>query len=421
MKRAIIAALVAFSLTTHAQTRPTRPNYEFINGKWFDGQRFVSKTFYSVNGLLTSRKPSSVDHIFDLTGKYVVPPFGEAHNHNLNWSSDLQFERVKNKYLAAGVFYVKNPNSLLRVKADTDAHINSPTTIDAVLANGGLTASGGHPIEIVSSERGFRPGDGEGGFYYVIDSAADLKRKWPSIKAGKPDFIKTYLLYSEEYAKRKNDKAYDGWKGLDPSVLQIIVQRAHKDGLRVSTHVESAIDFHNALLAGADEINHMPGFRPDRNDTSSYKNLKQYEISESDARLAKWKHVVVVTTLGEALEMTFNDKFDEQGRLALRGLLVRNLQLLASHGVSIAIGSDDYRGTSLEEALSIAKVKAFDNPTLLRMWCETTASAIFPKRRIGRLKEQYEASFLVLTKNPLDDFQNVKTIELRVKQGVLLP
>jgi len=331
MKRALILALVALSFTTHAQT-PERPSFEFINGRWFDGQNFVSKTFYSVNGLLTSRKPSHVDRTFDLTGKYVVPPFGEAHNHNLDWSSDAQFERVKNRYLAAGVFYVKNPNSLLRSKALTNAHINSPTTVDAVLANGGLTASGGHPIEIVSPQRGFREGDGEGGFYYVIDSAADLERKWPTIKAGQPDFIKTYLLYSEEYAKRKADKAYDGWKGLDPNILPAIVQRAHKDGLRVSTHVESAVDFHNALMAGVDEINHTPGFRPDRNDISSYKNLKQYEISESDARLANRKHVVVVTTLGESLDITFNEKFDEQGRLALRALLVRNLQLLSKSG-----------------------------------------------------------------------------------------
>jgi predicted amidohydrolase YtcJ len=107
--------------------------------------------------------------------------------------------------------------------------------------------------------------------------------KWPEIKAGKPDFIKTYLIYSEEYAKRKDDKAYDGWKGLDPALLPEIVRKAHRDGLRVSTHVETA--------------------------------------------------------------------------------------------------------------------------------------TIFPKRKIGNLKDGYEAHFLVLSANPLVDFANVKTIELRIKRG----
>ena len=98
-------------------------------------------------------------------------------------------------------------------------------------------------------------------------------------------------------------------------------------------------------------------------------------------------------------------------------MLVQNLQLLHKHHVPIAIGSDSFRQTALPEALSLAKIKAFDNLTVLKMWCETTAATIFPKRRIGHLKDGYEANFLVLTADPLADFTNVKTIELRIKQG----
>jgi hypothetical protein len=58
----------------------------------------------------------------------------------------------------------------------------------------------------------------------------------------------------------------------------------------------------------------------------------------------------------------------------------------------------------LPEALSHARIQAFDNLTLLKMWCETTAFTIFPKRKIGYLKDGYEANFLVLTGNPLLDF-----------------
>jgi Amidohydrolase family len=423
MRKALVLALlftlVLATVPAHAQVAATisAHNYEFANGNWFDGQKFVRRTFYSVSGKLTSKRPSRVDRVFDLTGKYVVPPFGEAHNHNLDWSSDERFARVNKMYLDAGIFYVKNPNSLLRSKEPTAAHINLPTSVDGILSNGGLTGPGGHPIEIVTPQRGFKPEDGEGGFYYVIANAVDLERKWPIIKAGKPDFIKTYLLYSEEYAKRKDDKAYDGWKGLDPAILPEIVRRAHRDGLRVSTHVESATDFHNALLAGVDEINHLPGFRPDRNDIANYTNLAPYRITEADARLAGKNQTVVVTTIGETAEQTFNEKLPESARLAVRAMLVQSLQLLHKHHVPIAIGSDSFRETALPEALSLAKIKAFDNLTLLKMWCETTAATIFPKRRIGHLKDGYEANFLVLTADPLADFTKVKTIELRIKQG----
>ena len=183
-----VALLVAF-VSVHALAQTTTShNYEFANGNWFDGQKFVPRTFYSVGGVLTSKRPARIDRVFDFSGKYIVPPFGEAHNHNLDWSSDEQFARINKRYLDAGIFYVKNPNSLLRSKEPTSAHINLPTTVDGILSNGGLTGSGGHPIEIVSPQRGFQPGDGEGGFYYVIDSAAEFERKWPAIKAGRPDF-----------------------------------------------------------------------------------------------------------------------------------------------------------------------------------------------------------------------------------------
>jgi len=45
---------------------------------------------------------------------------------------------------------------------------------------------------------------------------------------------------------------------------------------------------------------------------------------------------------------------------------------------------------------------------------------IFPNRRIGRLQDGYEASFLVLAGNPLSDFSQVKNIRLRFKQGSFL-
>ena len=422
MRNTLIALSLLLTSSVVAAQAPTTStnNYEFTNGKWFDGQKFVSKTFYSVSGKLSHKKPPNITRVIDLLGKYVVPPFAEAHNHNLDWSSDERFARVRRMYLEGGVFYVKNPNSLLRSRKDTLARINIPTSVDGVLSNGGLTGSGGHPIEIVSPQRGFRDGDGEGGFYFVIDSLADLDQKWPTIKAGKPDFIKTYLLYSEEFEKRKNDKAHDGWKGLDPAVLPAIVRRAHRDGLRVSTHVETATDFHNALIAGVDEINHMPGFRPDKNDVTTFTNLARYEISEADARLAARKRVVVVTTLGETINWILNGKEKAEDRAAVRVMVTHNLQILKKHRVPIAIGSDSFRSTAVPEAMNLSSLGVFDNLTLLKMWCETTSATIFPTRRIGHLKPGYEASFLVLDEDPLKDFANVKKINLRFKDGEVL-
>jgi imidazolonepropionase-like amidohydrolase len=57
---------------------------------------------------------------------------------------------------------------------------------------------------------------------------------------------------------------------------------------------------------------------------------------------------------------------------------------------------------------------------LLHMWGVETPRTVFPSRRIGRLEDGYEASFLVLDANPLDTLDALRDIRLRVKQGCVL-
>ena len=426
----LAAAGVALAGLTVRARLPRQTNSrasQFVNGRWFNGANFTAKDFYSVGGFLTSSKPIEVDSVIDLAGKYVVPPFAEAHNHNVDGlaAGSTNIEMIVRMYLTDGVFYVKNPGNLPRTTKPILDKVNIPTSIDVTFANGVLTASGGHSFEIVKRnvDRGiWTEADGEGAFYFTIDNQSDLDRKWGTILAGRPDFIKIILVYSEEYAKRKDDPAYFGWKGLNPALIPEICKRAHAAGLRVAAHIESAADYHNALVGGVDEIAHMAGFRPDGQTLSQYHDLAAYEISEADARLTARKGVDVVTTLWGNIERS---KASEQTPEAAIGkkvheLIIRNLQLLKKHNVKIAIGDDQYRQTSVQEALNLNSLKVFSNLELLKMWCEATPATIFPHRKIGHLKNGYEASFLALSGDPLQDFVNVRKIELRVKEGEIL-
>jgi hypothetical protein len=386
----------------------------FTNGNWFNGSSFETRTGYSIGGVLTFRRPAQVDRTIDLKGGFVVPPFGEAHNHNVEPINKL--DALIARYLQHGIFYVKNPNSLARDRQTVLTKINRPRSIDVIFSNGGLTGSGGHPVEI--PERVIKRGlwtesDAEGGFYYIIDNKEQLDSKWPTILANKPEFIKTYLLYSEDYSKRRNDPHFMYWRGLDPSLLPIIVKRAHAAGLRVSTHIESAADFHNALVAGVDEINHMPGFRMGA-DVDQH-SPSEFEISEADARLAARRGTFVVTTLLGAVQLTDPNQRKQQDLVNST-----NLALLLRDRVKVALGSDSYRDDTVPEALYIYSLHIADNRTLLNLWCSITAGTIFPHRKIGYLKEGYEASFLVLASNPLDDFTAVEHITFRLKQGHVL-
>lgn len=119
-------------------------NYKFINGNWFNGKKFEKKTFYSVGGVFSKKEPKRIDETVNLEDAYVVPPFGEAHNHNVESKYTLN-EFVK-RYLSDGIFYVKNPNSIPGFTRQIQDKINKPDSIDVVFANGGLTATGGHPV-----------------------------------------------------------------------------------------------------------------------------------------------------------------------------------------------------------------------------------------------------------------------------------
>jgi imidazolonepropionase-like amidohydrolase len=128
--------------------------------------------------------------------------------------------------------------------------------------------------------------------------------------------------------------------------------------------------------------------------------------------LAHERGVVVVTTLVGATRLKDAERVEQDA------LNARNLRRLLAHHVSVALGSDSYREDTLAEALYIASLHAVSNAELIEMWTAATDAAIFPQRRIGRLDEGYEASFLVLAGDPLADFGNVTRM---VKQGKTLP
>lgn len=405
----------------NAQTPLPQPkSYQFVNGQWFDGKGFRRQTFYSTGGVLTRRKPAKVDEVTDLNNGFVMPPFAEAHNHNLGSAIYLNREftqKMIQRYLADGIFYVKIPAN----PADNAAilrreFVNRPDTVDVMFSNGVLTSRDGHPIGMTLDsfkQAGIAvPGiaELEGKGFFIIESEADLLARWDQIMAGKPDFIKAILVHTESFAKRREDPALFGYNGLDPQLLPLIVKKAHAAGLRVSTHLHSAADFALAVRAGVDEINHLPGISFDKGTTEA-----DYLIAPEDAKRAAKQGTFVVTTTAIA-------QFYAKGEALAKVQAVqrKNLQLLKQSGVRIAVGSDDYTDTSVKEVMYLKSLNVFDNAELLRMWSVTAAQTIFPARKIGYLREGYEASFIVLRGNPLEDFERVKDIRLRFKQGFFI-
>ncbi|MEA2765670.1 MAG: hypothetical protein QOK07_2074 [Gemmatimonadaceae bacterium] len=410
-----LAALPACTtLPRVASTESTR-TYEIRNGKWFTGSGFVDRTWYTRDGVFASSRPSRIDSVIDLHGQYVVPPFAEAHNH---WLEPKAIDAYLQAYLRDGVFYLKDMSNAPVIRVLLDSALNKPTSVDFISPNQGFTGPGGHPLQIARQFLAFgsfppnwTDGDLAGNVVNIVDSPADIDRAWPGFISGHPAFVKVFLLYSEQYERRKNDSAFLYKRGLNPALLAQIVGLAHARGLRVSAHVYTAADFHNALIAGVDDIGHMPGAGYD-----SVLGYRAFRIAPADAELAGRRHVSMTTTI------IWLDDYEGVPRQRLIDSVVRpNLELLRANRVPILLGSDEFRGTPLHEAKILASLGVFSNLELLNIWSHDTPQAIFPRRKIGSLADGYEASFLVLGTDPTADFGGVERITMRMKQGHVLP
>ena len=400
---------------------------EWRNGKWFDGSGFAAGTRYSVDGVFVSQVPASVDRTVELGDRHVVPAYGEAHHHGIDSSDGIDDKILV--FLEAGIFYVKNPNVIPELLTpEVRAKLNRARSIDVIFANGGLTSPGGHPVPLhdylasLGVFRGLGPEKMPDRAYFTIGSEAELERKWPKILAGRPDFIKTFLLFSEEYEGREPlHRVTDGkpHRGLDPQLLRSVVLRAHQAGLRVSTHVDTARDFENAVDAGVDEINHLP--QPDQRFSA---DLSAYVIDERVARRAAERGITVVTTASTTERLS--PSIPVEWLPAQRANQAANIRLLERVGVKLAIGSDGISGerrfvTARDEVRFLARHRMMTPLELLRAWSVDTPQAIFPKRRLGALGPGYEANFLVLNGDPLEDPENLHHIGMRVKAGIVLP
>jgi imidazolonepropionase-like amidohydrolase len=399
--------VIAFMQSSMASDAPV---ISYENGKWWNGNVFEPGTRYVGSGVFVEGPTGAPNRTVDLRGAYVVPAFADAHNHMAG--SPLE---VNARAEAAGIFYLMNPNVLSSSAREIRAALSGPSTIDAVLSMGGITAPGGHPeklyVDILSKYvyPNMKPGDFVGDAFHYVTEASDVDPVLDRLVAQHAQFVKIMLLYSEEFEKRQNDSAFRGLKGLDPKLVPAIVRAAHKRGLRVAAHIETAADFRTIVASGVDEAAHMPGYFAQGDPISAY------EITDADARAAARAHIVVVATASYAL-------FGDKARLPLVRVMQRaNLQKLKAAGVPLLIGTDGEPDAAIAEARYLIDLGIFTPKQALRSLTFDTPRYILPGRRIGAFNLGYEASFLVLDGDPSVDFNAVARIGLRAKQGIELP
>lgn len=422
-----LSCLPNFLLKVNAQTPLLKQkSYRFINGQWFGGKGFKSQTMYSVKGFLTKKKSAKIDETIDLQNGYVIPPFAEAHSHKLDIKSEIDGQ--KRKFVEEGTMYVMVLTNYASNAVANRQLFNKPNTLDVLYANGGITYTGQHPsfayeritsgiaewwlpenTKIIQASR-----KAQGDAYWFFDSVADVDKSWSAYLASKPDIIKIYLLDVKNNSIAR--------KSLSEEVAAYITKKAHDAGLRVAAHIETYDDLKIGLKIGVDIFAHMPHY----NYNSHTPEPEQPGFTKEELKTIREKNIIIIPTLSlnEEFSIVREASNNYQGKLdfvrfskvvEFQKKIVGNLR---KAGFIFATGSD--RDFLMPELNYWVKNNIFGQSFTLHTATVTTPQMMYPRRKIGILKEGYEASFLVLEGNPLADFEQVKNIKLRFKQGYFL-
>lgn len=394
-----------------------------IGGSVFNGGKFVQKTMYIVDGKITFEKPSDLNQLIDVSGKFIIPPYGDAHTHNLD--REWQLSYLPEQYLREGTFYVQNLTAKTKNIGYFRKYFSTVETPDVKFANQGISTTLGHPfmayepyamglndagkwqenIEKINKSR-----LDEGNSYIFINSKKEAKEKLKGFFAGNPDIVKIFLVEVENFAVNSVDKV-PGNNGLSPELAKFVTKEAHKRGLKVYAHINTAKDFEVGVEAGVDGFAHIPTW------DGKPETLEKFTVSEEILKKAVAKNIAIIPTLANVMGSSKKGTQEYADRLAFLGDFIRKYQ---DFGGRVLIGSDYFNRPLTVELKAFIETGAFDELELLKIVSEMTPRSIFPERNIGFLREGFEGSVLVLEKNPLENPENLFAISHHIKQGRML-
>ena len=183
--RPLVLQLAALVLLLSAANESTHASVSLVieNARVFTGNGFEDRTLYVEDGRFTDRRPANAPDVLDLGGKFVIPPFGDAHTHRFAGSGDAASARTLS--LERGFLYVANLCNPKNARAATASVTNRADGVDVIFANGAITAPEGHPVALYRSIHERRGGTDttfvttwRDNTFYLVDTEEELGTVW---------------------------------------------------------------------------------------------------------------------------------------------------------------------------------------------------------------------------------------------------
>lgn len=400
------------------------------NGAVWDGEDFVIRDVYISNGFFVEEKPVKIDTIIEADQHYIIPPFGDYHTHAFDGDYAITMDSI---YLSKGIFFSQDLGNDPIGRRKNQLFFSKKETIDVRFANGILTSNYGHPIEgyermalginwpknqaqkdSIRESRLFK-----NRYYYVIDRLEEVEKTLNQLISTQPDVLKIVLWNASEYEESETYPIFN--KGLNPTLLDRIKELSDAFKIPIIAHIDTEYDLSKALVSGIKNFAHAPLYTYGNDGVvgNDFPRLSKKTIDILQSNDSVVINPTLYRTYTNLRYLPKEYQPNETEQQLLRKFHKQLLVDLRDSGVQIVAGADMWGINSIDEIYYYADLEVFTPKELLTMLIETSKK-IFPNRNIGAIKKGYEANLLILNTNPLKDIKNLNTIELRIKNGVIL-
>lgn len=370
------------------------------------------KTVRALGPSSTLAVPEGAD-VIDLGDKTVLPGLMDAHTHLLGDADQHGYRALEVSLPRSSIKGVRNARLALMAGFTTVRDVGGPGYADVALRDaieageveGPRLLVSGPPIGITGghcSDENLLPFEwgriGEG----VADGPWEVRRKVrQNVKFG-VDLIKT--CSTGGVLSRGTDV---GGPQYTLEELEALVEEAHMHGRRVAVHAHGTVGIRNAILAGADSVEH-----------ASF-------LDEEGIRLAREKGTVLVMDiynteyiLGAAESVGILAESVEKER---RTGETQRASFGRAHaaGVKIAFGTDGGVYPHGQNARQFSRMVRFGMSPLeaIRSATLVTAELFGIADRAGRLAPGYLADLIAVDGNPLEDIAVLEDVRFVMKEG----